>query len=207
MVITDELLDFSKLTGFEKVIKHSVRYCSYTPKPEYMNWNESFKKEYDRINQFTPLQTEYRNRPITSLDWGEDQWKLFYAFKFMRKKIMPLLRKIDVKYEVYVKWMNSLEEYCTIHTGIYPDEYQNYSCYCFLVDTDYEESVKSLFSLFPTTSFITELEKQLLCFAHVTSSDVKRKLICLLYDMETKTILTRFNQAVVLFHSQYTPGS
>jgi len=198
--------DFSKLTGFSKVIKNSVRYYSYTPKPEYTNWNKSFKNGYERIDQFTP-QTEYRNRPVTALNWGEDQWKLFCTFTFMRKKIKPLLQKIDVRYESYATWMKTLEDHCTVHTGIYPDGYQNYACYCFLVDTDYEESVKALFSLFPTTSFITELEKQLLCFAYVTSSDVKRKLICLLYDMETKNIMNRFNQAVVLFHSQYTPGS
>ncbi len=204
LVVTDNHLNFSQLEGFENVVKQGVRYCSYTPKPEYMNWNESFKKIYERVNRFTPVRTEYKDRRLTSLDWGEDQWKLYHTFNFMRKKITPLLRKINVGYDTYTKWMKSLKDYCTVHTGFYPEGLKPYMNYCFLFYTDYEESVKSVFSLFPTTSFITELDKQLLVFTYVKSSEVKRKLIYLIYDMETKQMIKGFRQAIILFHSRYT---
>ncbi|MBU7027369.1 MAG: winged helix-turn-helix transcriptional regulator [Theionarchaea archaeon] len=202
MVVTNSLLDFKKLVGFEGMVNRGVRYCSYTPKVECISWDESFEKVYEQLDRFTPLREEYRNRRVTDLYWGEDEWKLFYAFNSLRKKVTPALREIKVTYETYTKWMKTLEDYCTIHTGFYPGGYENYSCHCFLFFTDYEESVKSLFSLFPTTSFIMELDKQLLVFTYVTSPKVKRNLFCLLYDMETKKMIKGFRQAMVLFHSQ-----
>jgi len=199
------LLDFSKLIGFENVVKQGVRYCSYTPKVGYRTWDESFERVYEQLNQFTPLQKEYKNRQLTSLDLDKDEWKLFSAFNFMRRTVTPLLRKINVGYETYTKWMKTLENHCTVHTGFYPEGLKTYLSFCFLFFTDYEELVKSLFSFFPTTSFITELDKQLLVFTHATSSNVKRKLICLIYDMQTKQMIKGFKHAVILSHSKYTP--
>jgi len=202
LVVTNKSLDFSQLAGFENVVKQGVRYCSYTPKVGYMTWDESFERVYEQLNRFSPLQKEYKNRQSTSLTWEEDQWKLYHTFNFMRKKIVSLLRKINVGYEIYTKWMKSLDNNCTIHTGFYPEELKTYLSYCFLFYTDYEESVRSVFSCFPTTSFIIEVDKQLLVFTHITSSEVKRKLICLIYDMKTKKMIKGFRQAVALSHSQ-----
>jgi DNA-binding Lrp family transcriptional regulator len=204
MVITDRLLDFSNLVGFETMVKQSIRYCSSTSKPGFKTWDESFKEVYEQVEHVTPV-PEYRNRSLTSLDWGPDEWTLFYRFNFMRRTITTTLREIKVGYEVYAKWMKTLDNYCTVHTGFYPEGYQNYLCYCLLVSTDYETSVKSLFSLFPVTSFIMELKKQLLIFTHVYSPTVKSALFCLLYDMETIQLIKKCDKAVVLFHSPYIP--
>ena len=206
MVITDRPLDFSKLVGFENVVKQGVRYCSYTPKVRFRTWDESFEKIYEHIDRFTPAREECKDRRLTPLDWGTDEWKLFSAFNFMRRKATPLLRKIRIRYETYTQWMETLETHCTIHTGFYPQGYETYTNYCFLFFTEYEESVKSLFSLFPTTPFIVELDKQLLIFTHVTSSEMKRRLFCFIYDMKTKKMIKRYRQAVVLFHSPNISG-
>lgn len=201
-VITDRLLDFSQLVGFQEMVKRGTRYYSYTPKVECRTWDESFKRIYDFISKapVPSVSSEYE-RPLLYLDWGSDQWKLYHTFNFMRKKITPELRKINVRYETYAQWMKSLEDHCTIHTGFYPEGYRNYLSYCFLVFTDHKESVKSVFSLFPATSFIMELDKQLLIFAHVISSKVERRLICLLYDMKTTQMIKGHKHAVALFHS------
>jgi len=204
MVVTDRLLDFSQLAGFETMVNQGIRYCSFTPKPEYQTWDESFKKVYEQVEQFTPV-PEYRKRLLTFLDWGPDEWTLFYRFNVMRKVITPALREINVKYEVYTKWMKTLDNYCTVHTGFYPEGYQNYLCYCLFVSTDYEHSVTSLFSQFPATPFIMELDTQLLIFTHVYSPTVKSKLFCLLYDMEAVQLIKTCDKAVVLFHSPYMP--
>ncbi|KYK30080.1 MAG: hypothetical protein AYK19_18755 [Theionarchaea archaeon DG-70-1] len=206
MVVSNRLLDFSQLVGFESVVHQGVRYCSHTPKTGHISWNESFEKVYEQLTQFTPVREEYKNRRLTALNWGEDEWKLYHAFNFMRKKATPVLRKINVRYETYVKWMKSLETNCTVNTGFYPQGYKTYACYCFLFFTDHEESVKSLFSLFPATSFFIELDKQLLVFTHVKSSKEKRNLFCLVYDMKTKRMIKGFKHTVVLFHSQYLRG-
>jgi len=79
MVITNRLLDLSKLVGFEAVVHQGVRYYSYTPKVGYTSWDESFANVYEQLEWFTPVETEYKDRRLTSLDWSEDEWKLFCA--------------------------------------------------------------------------------------------------------------------------------
>ncbi|MBU7009849.1 MAG: winged helix-turn-helix domain-containing protein [Theionarchaea archaeon] len=200
MVITNRLLDFSQLMGFQEMVKLGTRYYSYTHKARYRTWDESFKKIYELLSN-APVPSECK-RPSPPLDWGSDQWKLYHTFNFIRKKITPELRKINVRYETYAQWMKSLEDHCTIHTGVYPEGYRNYLSYCFLFFTDHRESVKSVFSLFPATSSIMEVDKQLLILVHVISSKVERRLICLLYDMKAIQMIKGYRHAVALFHSR-----
>jgi DNA-binding Lrp family transcriptional regulator len=49
LVITDKLLDFSKVAGLEKVVAQGVRYCSYTPKVALTTWDETFEEVYKKI--------------------------------------------------------------------------------------------------------------------------------------------------------------
>jgi hypothetical protein len=154
---------------------------------------------YSRIEHFTPL-PEYKARtPL--LTWGSDQWKLFCTFKYcMRKKVTATIQKINVRYETYSEWMKTLQNHCTIHTGFYPEGYHTYHSYCFLCHTDHPQSVQSLFSFLPTTSFIIELPNQLLILVNLISPDIIRKLFCTIYDMKTKSIIKTFHQATGLFH-------
>lgn len=202
LVVTDTLLDFSHLVGFENVVYHNAKYCSYTPKVGNVTWDESFEIIYEQVDRFTPVKREHPYRKILSLPWGRNEWILYHQLNFMRKKVTPTLRKAKVPYETYLKWKETIDNHCTIHTGFYPEGYQSYANHCFLVYTDHEESVKSIFSSFPTTSCIMVMDKQLLVFIHVTSSDIKRKLICLIYDMKTKQMIKGFNHAVGVFNSQ-----
>ena len=205
MAVTDRPLDFSKLVDFENMVRQAVRGHSYTPKVEYTAWDESFKKAYEEVNRFTQVRKEYKDRRLAPrLDWQEDEWKLYYAFKFnMRQKVTPLLRRINVRYETYTKWTESLETHSTIHVGFYPEGYRNYITYCFLFSSDHEDSVKSLFSLFPTTPFVLEMGNQLMVFVNMISSEITRKLFCTIYDMKRKEMIKGFNQAVAVFHCQH----
>ncbi len=198
LFITDRLLDISNLKGFESIGYHGVKYLSYTPKVETTTWDESSEKVYEQLHQFMPIRYEHKDRRLTSLDWEDDEWKLFRAFNFMRRKVTPVLQNIHVSYDTYARWIKSLEDHCTIHTEFYPEGYRNYFCHCFLFSTDYEESVKSLISLFPATSSIVELDEQLLVFAYAVSSEERRRLICIICDMKTKKMIKGFRHAVIL---------
>jgi DNA-binding Lrp family transcriptional regulator len=205
MVVTDRPLDFSKLIGFETMAMQGVRGRSYTPKVTYITWDESFKKAYEEVERFTPARTEFKDRTLAPrLGWGKDEWKLFRAFKFnMRRKVTPMLRRIRVRYETYTKWSIDLENHSTIHVGFYPEGYQTYMTYCFLFYSDYESTVKSLFSSFPTTPFIVEIGNHLMTFTNMISSQITRQLFCTVYDMKKKGIIKGFKQAVAVFHCQH----
>jgi len=118
-VITDRSLDFSQLKGFEKMVYTGIKYTSYTPRTEYMTWNDTFKQVYNHLIEFSPKKTEDKTRELAPfLHWTSDEWKLFHAFKNnLRKSITPILQKNKVRYETYYQWMKSLQNHCTIHTG------------------------------------------------------------------------------------------
>ena len=162
-------------------------------------WDNSFKKVYDYTDQFTPKWAKYKDKKISVLPWGENEWMLYHTFRScMRKKVTPALREIKLPYEHYTKWRKGLQDYCTVLTGFYPGGYENYQHYCFLFNTDYEESVKELFSLFPTTPFVMETGNQLLVFVALTTSDVIRDVFCTVYNMKVKEMINTWRYAVVI---------
>ena len=105
LVITNRLLDFSRLVGFESVVYQGVKYCTYTPAVEYTTWNQSFERIHEHLCRFAPWKSEITSRlQAPSLTWGEDEWALYQVFKYdVRKKVTPTLRKIGVRYETYNK--------------------------------------------------------------------------------------------------------
>jgi DNA-binding Lrp family transcriptional regulator len=204
LVITDRLADFSKLKGFQTMVYQGKRGYSHTPTVQYTTWDESFKKINEHLRHFT-LPPPEDNSLILSprLPWGPDEWKLYYAFNHnTRQKITPLLRKINVPYDTYVKWRKSLHNHCTIHTGFYPDGYKNYESYCFLFSTDCTHSIHTLFSHLPTTPFIMELDTHLPVFCSLSSPKAIRNLFCSIYDMKTTHVIKKFYHTLVLFHFQ-----
>ena len=199
IVTTDKNLDFSRLVGFKSMVARGVKGFTSTPKVEHTSWSECFQRVCEKIKEFTPFQRGTREHTLTFLDWGKDEWKLYHAFKSnAREKVTPLLRKIKVQYEIYTKWGKNLENHCTVHTEFYPEGFQTYLRHCFLFSSDYRPVVRSLFSLFPTSSVITEVGDQLLGYTHVPSPDIIRRLFCTIYDMQTVKMIKRFSQAVVL---------
>jgi DNA-binding Lrp family transcriptional regulator len=198
-VITDRLLNVSKIASLKNVVAQGVRYCSYTPKVALTTWYKTFEEVYKKLSQFK-RKPEYKIREIKPSTWQEPEWKLYHAFKHMRKRVTPVLQKIGVRYEPYLKWKSDLYTHCTVHTGFFPAGYESYLDYCFLFSTDYEESVKSVFSLFPTTPFFMEVDNNLLVFIQVNTLEVQRHLLCLIHKMQKLGIIKHFKQAVTLFH-------
>ncbi|MBU7014068.1 MAG: hypothetical protein HXS43_04490 [Theionarchaea archaeon] len=201
MVVTDRLLDFSQLLGFENTVYQGVRYRSYTPKVDHLLWEKTFHRCADYMKTFTKRR-EHKSRVLApSLDWGEDQWNIYQAFRFnTRKTVTTTLKRIGVRYETYVAWIENLDSHCTVHAGFYPEGYETYMTYCFLFSTEYEQSIKTLFSFFPTTPVIIEVGDQLMVFVNVALSGVNRELFCSIYDMKARDIIQGFKQAVAVFH-------
>jgi DNA-binding Lrp family transcriptional regulator len=203
LVVTDGSVDFSQLVGFEKMVFRGIRYRSYTPQVEYTSWVESFKTCSREIRAFSP-HIERKTRTLAGeLDWGTNEWNVYRAFKYdTRKTATTTLKKIGVRYETYVKWMEDLESHCSHHTGFYPGGYPAYLTSCFLFSTDYEQTVGRLFSCFPTTPFIVEVGDSLMILMSSVLSELKRTLFSCVYDMKTQGIIKSCNHAAVLFHSR-----
>jgi hypothetical protein len=211
MVITNNRMDFSQLKGFCNIVYSGIKYCSYTPRPVLTTWEKSFDRAYEVLGQVrTP---EYKTRVLApELPWGKDQWALYSAFRDnMRKPVTSTLRDIHVRYESFSEWINTIQEYCTVHTGFYPGGYSVYEHQCYLFSSVYEPSVKSILSSFPTTTYIMEVGDHLLVFVSADSSDVAVRLVCLLYDIQVQQAVTGLKEAHVVFynygsgHTMYSP--
>ncbi len=199
MVVTDRPLDFSTLVGFQNVVHWGVRDGVFTPKAELVTWDEWLKRCREQIAAFTPRKTQDKEERLTSLPWGEKEWKLFRALsKNLREPATPLLRKLRLRYEDYSEWIKTLGEYCSIHTRFYPQRYENYGTYCFLFFTDRRDAVKSLFSSLPATPTIMEVGAGLLVSVNVISSCFARNLFSTVYDMKVKGMIKSFNQACII---------
>jgi hypothetical protein len=203
MVTTDRQIDFSQFPEYEETVYQGIRYHSATPRTEYISWAKSFEKAFDEIKTFNP-HTEQTNRQTAPvLQWGEDEWKMYHAFKGnTRKTATTTLKQVHVRYESYVEWIRDLDTHCSVHTGFYPEGYPTYLTYCFLFSTSYEQTVKKIFSFLPTTPFFMEAGNQFMVFTTVTLSGIVRKLFSLVFDMKTQGIIRDSDYATLLFQTE-----
>ena len=199
MVVTNRLLDFSQLVGFQSMVARGVKGITDTPKVEYIPWVLCFTKINEKIKEFTPAQRKSKTRTSPYLTWDNDEWKLYHAFKSnMRQKITPTLRKINVRYETYREWMGTLDTHCTIHTEFYPEGCKTYLSCCFFFSSNHKLTVQSLFSLFPISSRITDIGDQLFVTTHLPFPHIARRVFCTIYDLKTVKMIKKFKQAVDL---------
>jgi hypothetical protein len=201
MVITNRLLDLSQLVGFKEMVFKGVRGVSYTPKVNFLSWEQCAYQVEDYLHTFEERLTPAPRNVLSELPWGKQEWKLFSALHSnIRKKITPTIKKIEVRYEEYTKWKKGLDVYCTSHTGFYPDGYDSYAHHCFLISTKYEPQVKKVFSFFPTTSFFMEVGNRLLVITSVPGPHIARWLYVMVTLMKVKKMITTFLHAHVVFH-------
>ena len=92
-----------------------------------------------------------------------------------------------------------MNNHCTFHTEFYPKGYNTYVSLCLLLDSDYKQSVKVLFSLFPTTPIVIKVNNQLLIFLKVSTSEYKRDTICTMYDMKVVEMIKGLKKAQTVF--------
>jgi DNA-binding Lrp family transcriptional regulator len=201
IVITNRFLDLSQLVGVKGIVYQGKRGISLTQKANLLSWVPGVYEAQEYLKNFEGGTPQRKKEVLPVLPWESQEWKLFSTFNHdIRKRKTPVLRKIDVRYEEYISWKETLDRYCTSHTGFYPDGYKSYDHHCFLMSTDYKEQVKEFFSFFPTSSFFMDLGEYLLVIASVKGPDITRWLYCMVHTMEIQGMINRFQHAQFLFH-------
>ena len=196
LIITERLLDLSALNGFQSAIVRREKGYTYTPPVTYTIWDESWRAVKESLETIK-LEERDSNRTLPELCWEKKDWNLYNAFKGnVRKRALPILKKLDIRYEYYMQWKKDLLNHCGIHTEFYPQPVQRYTNHCLLLRSRYIRSVEELFSLFPTTPVFVEMPDCVLVYVKMTS-DNTQNLIDLVYDMEDAGIIKDANYAVV----------
>jgi DNA-binding Lrp family transcriptional regulator len=198
-MLTDRMMDFSALRGFQKVIFAGKRYDVYSPSIRFTTWEQSFK-EVKRELEGCTLASEKRNTGMSSeLPWGEQEWELYRAMRLnVRQDISPVLQEHTITYETFHRWKKSLLDHCTVHTGFYPEGLDSYMDFYILFRTDFTQAIKELFSLFPTTPFIADLADHILAVVRIPF-DMRGDLGSLIDSMREKGIVVDVHYAVGLF--------
>jgi DNA-binding Lrp family transcriptional regulator len=199
MVITDRLLDFSSMEGFESMgFQGAKRHCT-TPRVEEVVWEEGFRKIEEELAAVTAV-LEHDGRTAPFLTWHKDEWRLFGMFgNNIRKEITPVVKKTEISYETCRRWKENIKDHCTIHTGFYPKGYRRYGRFCFLFSSQYTESLRKIFSFLPTTTVFMDVGDRVLSLFSTSSFCITRKLLCTFYTMEVQGIVTGFSHAMMLF--------
>ena len=198
-MLTDRMMDFSTLEGFQKVVFQGKRYEIYSPPIRYTNWEQSFMEIKEKLEGYT-LTVEKRNTGIPpELPWGEQEWELYRAMRLnVRQDISPVLQEHSIPYETYQRWKKTVLDHCTVHTGFYPRGLDPYMDFYLLFRTDFIQTVKELFSLFPTTPFIADLDDQILAVVRIPFC-VIGDVSSIIDGMREKGIVEDVHYAVGLF--------
>ena len=201
LITTDRHLDFSKLVGFQSLVHQGVKRFTYTPKVEYKTWDEGIEQFGDQGARLTPTQAECKDsRLAPPSDWGEDEWKLYHAFKSnLRQGRTPIIRKTKVRYKIYSQWMDTLKDYCTIHVEFYPYGREKSMVFCFSISS--KNDIVPCFSVFPTTCPIIKVEEKknrFLVFPAVDSTEGIKELLSATCKMKTKETITEFSYSAIL---------
>ncbi|MGD2249595.1 MAG: hypothetical protein PVF58_14405 [Candidatus Methanofastidiosia archaeon] len=198
VVVSVTPLNFSRLVGFQDMVYTGVKYGVETPKIRVTEWGTCFDDVNDTIKEFSPG-SPCKNRewgPV--LDWDEEEWELFSTFKKnLRQKKTPVLQDLDIRYEVYSAWIDRLAQYCSVHVRFYPEGYNHYVHQWILLDSVYEDQVKKVLSLFPTTPVVFQVGDQLLVEVGIIT-EVVTTMVCSLLDMQTVGMVKSFQSAQML---------
>jgi DNA-binding Lrp family transcriptional regulator len=198
-ILTNRMIDFSALEGFQKVVFVGKRYDVYSPPIRYTTWEQSFKEIRQELENCI-LADEKRNTGILpELPWGEQEWELYRAMRLnVRLDISPILREHHIPYETYHEWRKTVLDHCTVHAGFYPGGLDTYMNFCILFRTEYAQIVKELFSLFPATPFLADLADHILVLVRIPF-DMRGDLSSLVDSMREKGIVEDAHCAVILF--------
>jgi DNA-binding Lrp family transcriptional regulator len=198
LVISVIPLNFSRLVGFKDMVYTGVKYGMDTPKIKFKEWSTCFDAVNNTLEKFSPG-SPCKNRELgPELEWGTRGWKLFSAFwKNPRKKKFLVLQNLDIRYEEYSLWVDSVKEYCSVNIRFYPQGYDHYVHQWILLDSQYEDQVKKVFSLFPSTPVIFQVGDRLLVEVAVIT-EVVTNMVCSLLDMQTVGMVKSLQSAQIL---------
>ena len=198
-ILADQMMDFSTLEGFQKVVFAGERYDVYSPPIRYTSWEQSFKEIRQKLEGCT-LIIDKRNTGLTpELPWGEQEWELYRIVRLnVRQNIRPVLQEYTITYETYQRWKKTVLDHCTVHIGFYPGGLDSYMDFYVLFRTDFAQTVKELFSLFPATPFFADLDDHILAVVRIPF-DMRGDLGNLIDGMREKGIVEDAHCAVGLF--------
>jgi hypothetical protein len=195
LVISEEVVDFPGLKGYEKCIHHNRKGVTSLSKVTYLDWNQSLENIYSKIASPTRKSTLYEEIP--AINWNTEEWTLYDKFKHnVRAETEPILKECEINYQQYQKWLVKLSEVALIQPAFYPAGLDNYSLCDFLFKSEYQKQLTTIFGMLPSTSLYFSAGDHLFVRVFVPN---RNDLASLISELETKGYFTEvYHSAAVL---------
>lgn len=163
----------------DDVVVKGLRSDYYVAVAPEITWDDSITRIHAKINEFDPETYSPQKKIQTHwnefIEWDEEDEKIFDAFQYdLRRKLTPIMKENLISGEKIYKWLDRLNETCTMYTQFFPEGISNYDPYVLMVDTPYEDFIIDLFSQFPTSTMFFRVHNHLFCYISVRKTCVKK---------------------------------
>jgi len=196
LVICDKLMDLSVLKGVNHCILQGVKGVTHLSKVGGLNWDESTQNMKAAA---VPEEKSVLYEESSKLSWKETEWVLFDQFKYnARKKTIPVLKKVNIRYERYQKWASQLQEIALVQPAFFPLQQKNYFFFDFLFESDYHKGLKNVLGMLPSTSFFFSVGQYLLARLSFVGKQQRDDLYSLIRALQEKEYITQWYQAMVI---------
>ena len=197
-VISERSINLPRLQGFQTCLLHNVKGGTSLSKVVVLDWDQSMESISDALQPPKEKTTLYRE--IVNNPWNKKEWTLFHAFKHnTRIKVLPIVRKHNVRYETVKKWFSHLHQFANIQPAFYPHGLHNYSVSDFLFQSDYQTQLKDILGLLPSTGVFFPVGEYLFSRLFTSSKREEADLFSLIHQIEEKGYFTEFHFAKALF--------
>jgi len=195
LVIFNRLIDLSVLNGVRECILQGVKGVTHLSKVGRLDWDESIQN----MKAAKPEEkcTMYEESP--ELLWKEEEWVLFDQFKYnIREKTMPVLKKVDIRYEQYQKWVSQLKEVALVQPAFFPLQQKNYFFIDFLLQSDYHKGLANVLGMLPSTSFFFSVGQYLLARLSFVDKKQRDDLYSVIHTLQEKEYITQWWHTMVI---------
>jgi len=195
LVIFNRLMDLSVLSGVRKCFLQGVKGVTHLSKVGGLDWDESIQ----RMKTAVPEEKGTLDEEGPELYWKEEEWILFDQFKYnIREKTMPVLKKVDIRYEQYQKWISQLHEVSLVQPAFFPLQQKNYFFFDFLFQSEYHKGLANVLEMLPSTSFFFSVGEHLLARLSFVDKKQRDDLYSVINELIKKEYITQWLQAMVI---------
>lgn len=201
MIFAEKNYDPTHVSGYKDLIYKGQRHDILTPRTTLRDWKSAFRKMKVEASEFQPERTREPNSILDPPDWDEEEWKLFYEYKYdFRRKVTPVLRKNLISSDKFYQWIKDLPGHAGINLRFYPDGYGNYTHFAFLFRTQFPTAVVNLLSNLPTTPGCTVVDGGVLAIVSIKSDLTVGELSATTRQMKKSGMIEGFSHAIGIIY-------
>ncbi|KYK31462.1 MAG: hypothetical protein AYK19_03705 [Theionarchaea archaeon DG-70-1] len=197
LFVTDRVIDFSQLRGHSETLYFGKRGFIWDAPAQLTTAD----KTISTINNWldNPQKAEIPQGEPIEIPWTQDEWKLYWKFKdCVRVKVTPTIKEIKVRYEAFVKWKRSFNQYTQTLVEFYPRGFPFYTMVFFLFETDQPEYVVSAFQYWPATTIFQQVGDRLLLLLATPRRELLSKSLDLSDYLRTHGFASSYTYALLL---------